>query len=689
MRRSACHDSGRGLSACLVALLGTTLAAGAGPRTWTVTDAHSDAITDVAFAPDGKSLATSSREGTAKLWDLAQGRARATLNVHPGRWVNAVAFSPDGSIVATGGGGGIPPAGEHPRLDFSGHLELWDVATAARRRTIRTPADGVLRITFSRDGRRIGTIDADRTARTWGVADGKMLTETKLPAGSGPAAFAPDLATLAGVGDDRSVLLIDVAAGREVARFAVAENRPQSLAFSPDGKALACGAGGASMGSGRGRPSGPSVVKVWDLSGAIPRERAPLKGLDFEVSAVAFSPDGSTIVAGGFGARAIAWDVATGERRATLQASCTQLAALAFAPDGKTLAASGLAPSITLWDTETWGPSTRLDGRAAARLAYLPDGKTLAVGFSNGTVSLRDLATDRTRLVLQSAPFTGFGVTALAVSRDGSRVAAGFERGGVALWDPASGALRGGFGYHHLGPVTALAFAPDGRIVASGGKEGAIRLGDTAQWREIAALRGHTLQVVGLAFSPDGKTLASAGSEGTIRLWDVDARRERLSAPVHTVRQQKTRSEETSIDGQTVTIGRAIPGEFEDRPIPLESMALSPDGSTLATGDGGYTSADQVSLRDAATGRERLAFAHAREPLAQTINVVALAFSPDGKSLASAGYETVQISDAATGAVRLTLRRPGFGPIRDLAFAPDGRSVAACGTQAVWIWDLP
>ena len=210
---------------------------------WPIAEAHTSNITGVAFSPDGRTLATSSLDGTAKLWYLARGRPRATtLKDESDAGANSVTFSPVRRPsppvgVAAGTPGGRPGLHQDPWL--------WDAATAAHRRTIRTPAHGVRRITFARDGRHIGTIDADWTARTWDIADGRSLTETKLPAGFGPATFSPDLATLAAAGDD-DIRLIQVATGREVARLAAAEKRPHSLAFSSDGKALTCGAGSPS-----------------------------------------------------------------------------------------------------------------------------------------------------------------------------------------------------------------------------------------------------------------------------------------------------------------------------------------------------------------------------------------------------------------------------------------------------------
>ena len=529
MRRSTRRRSGRGLPACLVVLLGTALADGSEPRTWAVTDAHAESILDVAFSPDGRTLATASRDGTAKLWDLARGRTRATLDVHPGRWVNAVAFSPDGTLVATGGGGGWPREGV---TDVSGDLELWDAATASRRRTIRTPGRGVLQITFSRDGRRVGTIDADRTARTWDVADGKMQTEAKLPAQFGPAAFGPDLATLA-AGDETGVVLIEVATGREVARLDVAENRPQSLAFSADGKSLACGAGSPSMGFGRG--GGPQAELGQGLGrlrrrppGAGIAEGPRLRGLGRRVLARRLD-DRRRRIRGAGGRLGRRHGRPAGDAPGVVQQPrCPRLR-------GGWQDAGRRRPraehhALGRRDVGPLHPARRPRGGPARLSARRQDAGRRFQQWHGGPPRPRD-GSDPTRPPV--GPLHRLCGHRAGRPRDGSRVAAGFERGGVALWDPVSGALRGGFGFHHLGPVTALAFAPDGKSVASGGKEGVVRLGDISQWREVAALRGHTFQVVGLAFTPDGKTLASAGADGTIKLWDVEARRERQRPRPH------------------------------------------------------------------------------------------------------------------------------------------------------------
>ena len=144
-------------------------------------------------------------------------------------------------------------------------------------------------------------------------------------------------------------------------------------------------------------------------------------------------------------------------------------------------------------------------------------------------------------------------------------------------------------------------------------------------------------------------------------------------------------------NGQVITMSSQIPGEFEDRPIPLGSMALSPDGTTIATGDAGlFMGTEEVSLRDAATGRQRLTFRPGPGDHAGNVQVAALAFSPDGQWLATVVGKAVRISDAAAGRARLTdSRSTGSWPIVDVAFAPDGRSLAACTARTVWIWDLP
>jgi WD40 repeat protein len=324
-----------------------------------------------------------------------------------------------------------------------------------------------------------------------------------------------------------------------------------------------------------------------------------------------------------------------------------------------------------------------MEGSTGSATVYSPDGATLAAGLDDGTVALRDVASGRVRAVLQGHRHR---VGSLAFAPDGRLLAGGGGDGSVHIWDMSKGLKGGRLDFRHSGKVTSLRFSPDGKALASGGGDATVRLWDVATDRQVI-MRGHESEVSGVAFSPDGATLASAGHDGTIRLWDAAGGRERAVVRGHTYRVNKTRAETRVIDGEAVTSYIALPGEFEDIPIPIYSLAYSPDGRTLATGGRADSGEGEVSLRDATTGEERMAFRPAGRPSTGE-DVNALAFSPDGRLLALAGYGTVRISDAFTGRVLASLKAGGYSPIHDVAFSPDGKTMTYSSDQAVLSWDV-
>ena len=367
----------------------------------------------VAFAPDGKTLAASSR--MIRLWDV---RTRKEVRRFGAREMDipTIAFSPDGKTLASG--------------NQYQSVQLWDVATGKERYPFAAHHGPVHAVAFAPRTGVLATGGRDDTVRLWDAASGRPLRT--LPAGQywvRSVAFSPDGQTLASAGDGSFIHLWDAATGKEIRRL---QGGMESVAFSPDGKLLA--AGGVNGG-----------IRVWDAAtgGEVLRGAASPKA----TWSVAFSPDGRLLAAGGGNddPDICVWDVTAGRVVRRLGGHKGGAKTVAWSPDGKVLA-SGVShqdPVIRLWDAATGKELQRLQGHTGYvfALAFSPDGRTLASagGFEERVIRLWEVATGAERLWFGPRPDW---VHALAWAPDGKSLVSGSQDSTAVVWDVTGGQRR-------------------------------------------------------------------------------------------------------------------------------------------------------------------------------------------------------------------------------------------------------
>ena len=600
-------------------------------------------VSDIAFSPNGKHFAVASSIG---IW-IYDANTYKEIALMTEDWENIspiemtkITFSQDGSTLAT-----ISPTNSSS-TDF--RIRIWNAYTGRIKTYIKaTQSRPIAALVLSPNGKTLVTWNYDRKIQLWDTQTGEhkaTLTRQVKQA----LAISPNGNMLASVGENAtSIQIRDMETTQLIKTISIgATHKVNWLAFFSD----------AVLASGNLN----EAVRIWSLN-TFEHTEIPLSGKIEYLQASAFSPTTRMLASATRDGGVQMWDLQT-QQLTVVPTSNNRTLSLAFSPDGLHLACAGVDGIIRFYDVKTQRHIANITGHSGHRkssLAFSQDGTMLA-----GAGQLWDLKTGLPHhsLIPNSAGPSYYAYDTL--SPDWKKiVSTSYEN--ILLSQALTGAtiimLTG-----HFNDVGCVAFSPDGRTLASGSsgnsgstsrKDFTIRLWNVQTGEHKSVLNGHTSGIYCIAFSPDGQTLVSGGSDDTIRLWDP-----------HTGQHK------------TTLIGHKGP---------VVRIAFSPDGNTIASTTG-YTTYRRVSNTDYAiwlwdlnTGK------HKETYVGHTEEVNSIAFSPDGKTLASASKDnTIRLWDIQTCKHIMTFTGDGKED-SSVAFSPDGKMLASSHRNGtILLWDL-
>jgi WD40 repeat protein/tRNA A-37 threonylcarbamoyl transferase component Bud32 len=631
-------------------------------------------------------------------WNRLCHREAQTLHGHVGS-VNGVAFSPDGTLIASAGSDTVPAADGNT-------IKIWDAATGEEIRTLRGHTRNVVCIAFSPDGSRIASGGIEGEVKVWDAATGQIVHTCDRKAGSVTGvAYSSDGTLIGSASLPNTVTLYDSATSRSVQTFSATSGSVDGVALSSDGKWIASG--------------GKAKVTVWEVSSG--KEVYSLAGHTNEIHSVAFSPDATQLASASRDRTVKLWNMTSGDEIQTFQAHKSPVHCVAFSPDGIRIASAsgdGLVPrnpdnAVRLWNVETGEIIDTLKGHsgAVAGVAFSPDGSKMA-SVGGGTVKLWNVGLTEETPTLQiielykepmkptqfPSPVPGtfrvfrkqyFYLSPVAYGWNGAQIAVGYRNGNVKLFNPASGNEVRTFQGHNAS-IVSVVITNDGLRIASVDKLQVIKVWDVATGNELHTLTPNHGAVSHIVFSPAGHQFALGGADGSVTIWDSATGKELRRYKLHSASVSAIAFHpdgicvgSASMDGNvrlwSRLTGKNLVTLKGDATKPV-TIAFSPNGRHFAAG-----STDAIiHLWDAATGDER------PNLKGHSSRITRIAFSPDSNRIASGSYDhSIKLWDVATSQETLTLKGHLDG-VFEVAFNSDGTQLASASRDGtVKLWQAP
>jgi WD40 repeat protein/tetratricopeptide (TPR) repeat protein len=662
---------------------------------------HSSKVTSLSFSPDGKLLASASKDNTVRLWNLDLKSLRTVEN----KDVTNFSFSQDSKTIAVASDDTV----QYAQIDGTHQATLpgysADVSLSSDGKTIASAStedivqirsregrllskepweghsDSVTSISFSPDGQTIATASEDNTVKLWGRNGHLLGTLNKQSGDVTSVQFSPDGQLVVTVSnsdpenDSLNIIKLWRRDGRELKTLDENAQGSSVVSFSPDSQMI------ATVGT-------EHTIKLWSRQG---RLLHTLKGHKDTIPALRFSPNGQMIATVSYDDTAKLWS-RDGKLLHTLEGHKDDLEDVSFSPDSKTIATASDDKTVKLWSREGRLLRTLEQHQDwVMNVSFSADDQTLASFSRDNTIQLwkrngdgkafkaidlkeefktndeESKDSDETASVsfdpkgqtiaafkdntmkvwsfdgklLKSLKTEGNRVTSLSFSPDGQTFATATQVDVVKLWHPdnrkGTEALPFKILQGHKDWVTAVSFSPNDELIASASKDKTVKLW-SRNGKLIKTLPAHKKPVMSVSFSTDGQLIATASKDKTVQLWNRDGTLHSTVAPI------------THSDG-------------------INDVRFSPDGQLIATA----SDDDTVKLWKLDGTWLNTLKGHSKD-------VVSVSFSPNGKFITSASENEV-ILWSRNGTLLKTFS--SFG-VQKARFSADGKIMAAIIRNHNW-----
>ncbi len=528
---------------------------------------HTAAVHEVVFSPDKNHFATEAADQKAMIWSLDTDTGKPLTGLTGTK--AALAFSPDGKLLATEGGPGTElgalPSGEYPAT-------VWDVETGKMKFRLGGHQDFIASVSFSPDGNAIVTSSGDSTARLW-TSDGQLVKE--LRGHTRPLAlalFSPDGKFVVTASADNTVRVWDSLDGKLITEFRGHSQAVNEVAFSADGQFIITADDDQTarlwpFHPGEGSTS--STIESWEHSAA--------------VTSIACSPNGSEVAATTRDGKL--WLDGVGMQRSMpfsyLVDRSAKVANARFSPDGQSIATTRAASGViyNIDALRRFVDSQRSEFIYEKAAAPEKERKSLE---PEGIITLSGHTAD---------------INSVAFSPDGRFVVTASADGTARVWDAATGASRGEL-RGHSGSVNSASFSPDGKLIVTAGNDASVRLWDASRFEQVRTIGGTYPKAVSSAeYSPDGRFIVAASADAA---WVCDPNRGELVRKLEGHPGQvnsasfspDSRLIVTASADNTARVWNAQTGEsiatLLDHKGPVLNAMFSPDGRSVFTASEDY-----------------------------------------------------------------------------------------------------